>query len=938
MRHIPDLSELGADGETSDAKLRVCVVTSEFLGPIKNGGIATATSALIDQLAADGHEVTILFTLVERNQPVVLQETWAHWEQQFADRGMHVDYIRHQGNYRAWRQKAWLVKEFVGAGEYDLVYFNEHHGSGYYALAAKRAGLSPFAEQLHCIITHGASEWVHNTNDQPVELASDLELMAFERRSVEWADVVIGPSRFLLGQYETYGWTLPAQTVRQPYALIRSLHCPEPELVPVDELVFFGRLETRKGLWLFCDALERMGDELAGRTVTFLGRMTSFSGVSTGALLLARARKWPFRVRLLTDYDQDRALRYLGKEGRLAIMPSLSDNSPCVVYECLENGIPFVTAQGSGADELIDRASWPDVMVEPTPHALAERLSSILKNGARGGRPAFDPAKNLATWSEWHRRVAGQRESLITSGPLSWSGAARSQKTLLIAIIDDGNGPLARLLDCLTINADRFGKLAQIVLLTTREGAIRDFMLETVRRSDGTSAVTILNTPEVDQLRAYVRQADIWFLSDAGTVITTAFFATAINLISSGHAVSTSCVTAVSRTGPEGTQEMEAVDLPSGDALAVAALGRSLGSSTFAFARTAAPDVTSLSFCDEESGTFTPAASLGNALTHMAIRRGQPYLFLPLIGAVGVWPDHALGDAPRQYEEAAQYARRLGVSPSIYAGSAPWFAISAFGTHSAEVSIPGIPNTDLLPPDHPLIDGTVKELPQFVAALGRLGQAIQMGLDAGMSAGDLQQLSAIAQRALRLRPRIDLAAILEESPVTSFGAEEPKPNTDLRARIAALIRGESSTNSATTELIAESTGATAESEAPPPNEIRIYASANLQRQRDRSWQLAPSGDGTGVAVINLVDVPLAGNRRILARIAGPKSEMPIVHMIVTDQATGAEIAEVTASGAGGVQECGIDLKGVYANVAVTLLVSATTTRPAFFKVESMRVD
>jgi glycosyltransferase involved in cell wall biosynthesis len=41
------------------------------------------------------------------------------------------------------------------------------------------------------------------------------------------------------------------------------------------ELVFFGRLETRKGLELFADALDRLAvtrPEFAGIKITFLGR------------------------------------------------------------------------------------------------------------------------------------------------------------------------------------------------------------------------------------------------------------------------------------------------------------------------------------------------------------------------------------------------------------------------------------------------------------------------------------------------------------------------------------------------------------------------------------------------------------------------------------------------------------------------------------------
>ena len=100
-------------------------------------------------------------------------------------------------------------------------------------------------------------------------------MIGFERSSVEWADVVIGPSEYLLREYERYGWVLPERTYCQPYALqSRTLEIDDSQTLPVEELVFFGRLEVRKGLWLFCEALDRIKDRLEGRTVTLRGSLS----------------------------------------------------------------------------------------------------------------------------------------------------------------------------------------------------------------------------------------------------------------------------------------------------------------------------------------------------------------------------------------------------------------------------------------------------------------------------------------------------------------------------------------------------------------------------------------------------------------------------------------------------------------------------------------
>ena len=145
FKRLPGLNRVAAG-----RPLKVCVVTSEILGPVKNGGIGTATSALVDNLADNGHEVTILYTLVQHDEPACAEKTWEHWVKELADRGITLTHIPHLGVYRDWLQKSWLVKQHLASRDYDVVYFNEHHGSAYYTLAAKRVGLLPFANRPLC--------------------------------------------------------------------------------------------------------------------------------------------------------------------------------------------------------------------------------------------------------------------------------------------------------------------------------------------------------------------------------------------------------------------------------------------------------------------------------------------------------------------------------------------------------------------------------------------------------------------------------------------------------------------------------------------------------------------------------------------------------------------------------------------------------------------
>src|SRR5205823_1729374 len=100
----------------------------------------------------------------------------------------------------------------------------------------------------------------------------------------------------------------------------------------------------------FCDALDRLADAAPWSCprVTFLGRPAMIGELFADVLIAERAERWPFDVRVLTDFDHGEALAYVREPGRVAVMPSLQDNSPLAVLECLQLGVPFLAADCGG--------------------------------------------------------------------------------------------------------------------------------------------------------------------------------------------------------------------------------------------------------------------------------------------------------------------------------------------------------------------------------------------------------------------------------------------------------------------------------------------------------------------------------------------------------------------------------------------------------------
>jgi len=882
------------------APMNVCVVSSEFGGPVKNGGIGTATTGLIKQLVADGHKVTLLYTLVEYGQPFTGDKPWKHWVDSLKAEGVTLAFIPHHADYRAWREKSWRVKEFVGQNEFDLVYFNDHQGNGYYSLLGKRTGLAPFSEQLHCVITHGSMEWVFDINDQYAGGVRDLEMMGLERRSVEMADVVIGPSVYLLNKYESYGWRLPERTYSIPYPLFREVAVPsDVGSRRIDEVVFFGRLETRKGLWLFCEALDRLSERLAGKTVTFLGKKTVVSGLSTGLQVINRSANWPCRVKLLTDFNRNEALSYLRESRKLAVIPSLADNSPCVVYECMEAGIPFLTTRGSGADELVDPKCWDDVLVRPSVEALAEKLADVFQHGAQLGRPRFDPKDNLAVWSRWHRYVARNRAELIATsdGAAVTTPAAVSENPAipLIVMLDDGHCKLSLLLENLSSHLKRFANRAGFLLLSSRQGELQGALLHIFEDFEGalTAPICILDARTVEEARYLIFSSAIVFFIDAEIEIQTSFFALAVNALTDAQPAIVTCVVAAraAKNEPaeiEGPAEIE--DLPSGDVPGLSALGYPIGGAAWAMtASRLAEELSPLEFYDAQTDAFKSSGAFGQLVMQRCRRANVPISVFPIVGAV----EMRQRSNPRRvaFNDARMSAAALGVAQSLHQGGAAWLAISAFGAHqqgTIEHDLAGM--SPLLADDHPLRSLATNEaradLPVLAAALGRMELSLQLEASKGAAPARVRSLMETAKRSARLRPSTDLLEALRQDEIFEFG-REPLPQLTASGRSRADDRA--------SVRRAPSEGDGAASRGGPAEAARIYVDGRRLRVQQNRIRAAVNLPAESPGKLFFFDVPLLGNTSLNMKLRCGGSCAASIRVTCVDQQNGEQMGTASTT-------------------------------------------
>jgi hypothetical protein len=297
-----------------------------------------------------------------------------------------------------------------------VVHVSEWRGSGYLCLLAKRQNLA-FLNTLFVVKTSSPWLWNRLYGSQPIDSTDDLMKVHAERLSVEYADVVVAGSLHLLRWMLSQGYKIPrTSTFVQPNVatfdhlsdLLKRRKRQAGQRYPIDEIVFFGRLEARKGLLLFIQAIKRLlreGKELPQR-ITFMGkpgtRLVARPDQDIVDYIRAETQKWPTTVEIMSEFQQYEALKYLLSGSRLAVMPSLIENSSLAVYEAAICGIPFIASASGGTPELIAPTDRASVLCEAHPIPLANHIAVALCQGGYVASPSFDNDANLDQWRRFH--------------------------------------------------------------------------------------------------------------------------------------------------------------------------------------------------------------------------------------------------------------------------------------------------------------------------------------------------------------------------------------------------------------------------------------------------------------------------------------------------------------------------------------------------------
>lgn len=398
----------------------ICIVSPDFVGPMNNGGIGTHCYWLAKDLRGAGHNVTVIYTGVVENKNA------EYWKRHYSKEGIIFE------SAMQWPDPSWpmygggwytdasmKVYNYLKNKRFDFVHFQEWQANGYLSIQAKRTGAA-LQDTILTVTMHSSSQWIREGMLRwPDDPRHELVLDYCERYCCEHADILISPSRHMFQWALNKKWMLSKNRYIIPYCYKKEVEAAIPGPPDPSHLIFFGRLETRKGLEIFIEALRIVLAKKNGKfkKVSFLGKHNFVTTGKSVDYIKAFKKNYPaLEIFVEIGFDTFEAMEYIKKSAGVVVMPSLVDNYPYTVIECIQNKVHFLAANTGGIPEMVNTE---ERLFEPQSNILADKLLNIDSIISKNVSYNYSPELARSQWLELHKQNPSAVDSEIEKPSVS---------------------------------------------------------------------------------------------------------------------------------------------------------------------------------------------------------------------------------------------------------------------------------------------------------------------------------------------------------------------------------------------------------------------------------------------------------------------------------------------------------------------------------------
>ena len=237
--------------------------------------------------------------------------------------------------------------------------FHEMFGYGYLTVKSRQSGF--LGNNISIGVTmHSGHEWIYDANRALISQNSRefLLISAREEQSFRDASLAMYPSDSLYEIVKGFGWqTEGAKRIPYFIPIQQNTHSGGNaySFTREKEIIFFGRLEERKGLLEFIDAVVGLQQQTKNPCkITFLGKSIRLYSVSSrrmtsvGYIRRHLRKKVPYQV--LSNLSSEQAIAYVRSAAANAVvcLASPSDNFPNAALEMGQLPVPLVVSDTLG--------------------------------------------------------------------------------------------------------------------------------------------------------------------------------------------------------------------------------------------------------------------------------------------------------------------------------------------------------------------------------------------------------------------------------------------------------------------------------------------------------------------------------------------------------------------------------------------------------------
>lgn len=426
------------------------LITSEYEGIFKNGGVGTHYKTLSEELTNHGWYVILVLCTNDSSYGGI--STLAHVKNIFSIReisetlalqpvhrqllaGVQYNWTDYQSLCSLFYTQA-VSHLFPGIPLY--IEFHEMYGAGYHTVQAKRCGVLS-ANCMVGVTMHSGCEWVYEANEwfaeeYPYEYK---QLCDYEQFLFENADLTFFPSHYLAEKVKSYGWQTN-HAKHMPYfipilkrrnsrvgsvdnrvVLSALQHQALHEKIPI---VFFGRLEMRKGIVTFIKALKLLSPKLKAQIhVHFVGKVVQLHTGRFGTLLsdqyIQQELEGEISYTIYSEFYSEQAIQFIsGLDHPIVCLTSHQENFPNAGLEMGQLPVNLVVSDTGGFREtlqLVNRSAGVYWFKPQNPLSLSDMLSKALLSQQKVPEVASSATLEATNQQLWQQKLKFIQEALV---------------------------------------------------------------------------------------------------------------------------------------------------------------------------------------------------------------------------------------------------------------------------------------------------------------------------------------------------------------------------------------------------------------------------------------------------------------------------------------------------------------------------------------------